>query len=188
MRNAPGLHSLRPRQDGQTLVEFALVLPVFLLAIFGLLDVGRLVYTNSALSQAAREGARLGATEASWTGRAGAACVDDADQIGSGNPGAHVCPADAATLKAHVVDAVNGMTVALGPLAAVYISCDADGSEPTSAWTEASGGNGCQDGPGGASGDVISVRVEYTFEPFTPVISSLIGAVSLSGDATMVMH
>ena len=184
----PGLHPLSTRQDGQTLVEFALVLPVFLLVVFGLLDVGRLVYINSSLSQAAREGARLGAAEASWTGRASPACVGDADEIGPSRPGAHVCPADADELKAHVVDAVNRMTVGLGPVAAVHLSCNADGSEPTGDWTEASGGNGCQDGPGGVSGDVVSVRVDYTFQPITPVISSLISTVPLSGVATMVAH
>ena len=52
------------RQYGQALVEFTLAIPLFALAMFGLLDVGKLVYTNSVLSQAAREGARLGATEA----------------------------------------------------------------------------------------------------------------------------
>ena len=65
--------SLRRRtgdQDGQGLVEIALVLPVFLLILFGILDVGRAVYTNSTLSQAAREGARLAAAEASCAGSA----------------------------------------------------------------------------------------------------------------------
>ena len=49
---------------GQALVEFALVLPIFLLLLFGLIDVGRLVYTWNALNQAAREGARYGRTAA----------------------------------------------------------------------------------------------------------------------------
>ena len=44
--------------QARRLVEFALVLPVFLLMLFGLIDVGRYVYMNSVLSQAAREGAR----------------------------------------------------------------------------------------------------------------------------------
>ena len=52
----------------RALVEFALVLPIFLLVVFGVFDAGRLVYTNSVLSQAAREGARLAATEAGWVG------------------------------------------------------------------------------------------------------------------------
>jgi Flp pilus assembly protein TadG len=50
---------------GQALVEFALVLPIFLLLLFGLIDVGRLVYTWNALNQAAREGARYGSV-AGW--------------------------------------------------------------------------------------------------------------------------
>lgn len=54
----------RPR-TGQALVEFALVLPVFLLLLFGLIDVGRYVYTWNALNQAAREGARYGSV-AGW--------------------------------------------------------------------------------------------------------------------------
>jgi hypothetical protein len=180
-----------PGQTGQGLVEFALVLPVFLLMIFGLLDTGRLVYTNSALSQAAREGARLASTEAGWIGVSGPACVGDPSMIGPGNPGAQVCPATVADFKAHVVDAVNRMTVSLGPVTAVHVSCHPVGSAPTGDWTEGSGGNGCQDGAGNAmsvSGDLVSVRIEYTYQPITPVISSLISTVPLSGAATMVIH
>jgi hypothetical protein len=59
------------RTAGQSLVEFALVLPVFLLLLFGLIDIGRYVFTVNALSQAAREGARFGSV-ASWA----AACSE----------------------------------------------------------------------------------------------------------------
>ncbi len=45
-------------QRSQALVEFALVAPVMLLLGFLSIDVGRLVYTFSAISSAAREGAR----------------------------------------------------------------------------------------------------------------------------------
>ena len=51
----------RPR--GQALVEFALVLPIFFLVLFGFIDVGRYVYTTTAYGQAAREGARYGSVE-----------------------------------------------------------------------------------------------------------------------------
>src|SRR5262245_43328868 len=88
--------------EGQSLVEFAIALPIFLLALFGVIDAGRLVYVNSALSQAAREGARLGATEAAWVGISAANCVTDADDIGASNPGAHVCPTNPAAFKVHV--------------------------------------------------------------------------------------
>jgi len=46
---------------GQTLVEFALVLPVFILLVVMIFDFGRGVYYYSALHNAAREGARYGA-------------------------------------------------------------------------------------------------------------------------------
>ncbi len=48
----------RPR--GQSLVEFALVIPIFLLIVFALIDMGRLVYINNALAEGAREGTRWG--------------------------------------------------------------------------------------------------------------------------------
>lgn len=51
----------RSQERGQALVEFALVLPVFLLLFFGIIDIGRLVYVNNAVAQAAREGSRWGA-------------------------------------------------------------------------------------------------------------------------------
>lgn len=47
------------REDGaQSLVEFAFVLPVILLIITGLFDVGRAVWQENTLAYAAREGTR----------------------------------------------------------------------------------------------------------------------------------
>ncbi|HEX2766835.1 MAG TPA: TadE/TadG family type IV pilus assembly protein [Candidatus Limnocylindria bacterium] len=57
----------RERTRGQSLVEFALALPIFLLVIFGLIDLGRAVYVNNSLAEAARDGARYGSVQArSW--------------------------------------------------------------------------------------------------------------------------
>lgn len=53
----------RDRTRGQALVEFALVLPIFFLLLFGIIDVGRLVYVSNAFNQAAREAARYGSVE-----------------------------------------------------------------------------------------------------------------------------
>ena len=47
----------RSRTLGQSLVEFALVLPVFLLFFAAALDLGRVFYANITLNNAAREGA-----------------------------------------------------------------------------------------------------------------------------------
>ena len=46
---------------GQTLVEFAIILPVLLLLSIVILDLGRVVYYSSAIHNAAREGVRYGA-------------------------------------------------------------------------------------------------------------------------------
>ena len=43
---------------GQTLVEFAIVLPVLLLVLFAILDMGRAVFVYNTLAQSARQGAR----------------------------------------------------------------------------------------------------------------------------------
>jgi Flp pilus assembly protein TadG len=43
---------------GQSMVEFALILPVFVLLLVGILDVGRAVYSYNTINNAAREGAR----------------------------------------------------------------------------------------------------------------------------------
>ena len=47
------------RHRGQSLVEFALVLPIFLLVLMGLFDLGRGVYAYITINNAAREAARL---------------------------------------------------------------------------------------------------------------------------------
>jgi Flp pilus assembly protein TadG len=44
---------------GQALVEFALILPVFVLLLVGILDFGRAVFAFNTLNNAAREGGRV---------------------------------------------------------------------------------------------------------------------------------
>jgi hypothetical protein len=55
------LRRLRPgeRSAGQSMAEFALVLPVFVLVLVALFDLGRGVFAYNTLTNAAREGARL---------------------------------------------------------------------------------------------------------------------------------
>jgi Flp pilus assembly protein TadG len=48
----------RRDEGAQSLVEFALVLPVFLLVVFGILDLARAVWQENELAFAAREGTR----------------------------------------------------------------------------------------------------------------------------------
>ncbi|MFN2417743.1 MAG: TadE/TadG family type IV pilus assembly protein [Candidatus Limnocylindria bacterium] len=48
----------RDARAGQSMVEFALILPLFILMVFGILDFGRAIYAYSTINNAAREGAR----------------------------------------------------------------------------------------------------------------------------------
>lgn len=49
------------RDRGAAAVEFALILPLLLLIIFGVIDFGRMLNAQVTLTQAAREGGRLAA-------------------------------------------------------------------------------------------------------------------------------
>jgi hypothetical protein len=183
-------------------VEVALILPIFFAIFFGLIDVGKLLYTNAALSQAAREGARLAAAEAGWIGLVATdpACVLSPNLIVPAvNPGAHVCRATVALLKQDIVSAVNQMAVTLDPFttANVYVSCNTGlpgDLPPSGAWTETAGGvspggNGCQTSgfaPIASHGWLVSVRIEYSYHPMTPVISQV--SVPLSASTTMVIN
>ena len=50
---------------GQSLVEFALILPMMLVVMFMITEFGRAIYQYNVLSQAAREGARIAVVSAS---------------------------------------------------------------------------------------------------------------------------
>lgn len=48
-------------RKGQSMVELALILPVIVLILFGVLEFGRIFYSYIVITHAAREGARAGA-------------------------------------------------------------------------------------------------------------------------------
>jgi Flp pilus assembly protein TadG len=50
----------RRSRKGSAVVEFAVVLPVFLLFVFGMIEYGRMVMVQQIITNAAREGARVG--------------------------------------------------------------------------------------------------------------------------------
>ena len=155
------------------MVELALALPMFLVLILGVIDLGRFVITDHILSQAAREAARLAAVEASWMGSTDPICDP---------PGPPECPNDIGVLTTHARDAANRHVAALGgTITDVYISCDPPGAQPTGLWTGTScGSNG--------SGNLLSLRVVFTYQPIIPVIGSLTGSVVRHGAATMVIN
>ena len=57
----------RRHRRGAAAVEFAVVAPVFVLLVFGMIEFGRMVMVQQMLTNAAREGARLGVIEGNTT-------------------------------------------------------------------------------------------------------------------------
>lgn len=57
----------RTAESGNAVVEFALVLPILLLVVFGITEFGRALMTVNVLTAAAREGARIAAVGADST-------------------------------------------------------------------------------------------------------------------------
>ena len=70
----------RDRSRGQSLVEFSVLVPAFLLILFGMLEFGFVFTHNLTLEYATREGARTGAALADGGGN-GAVCATIDDQI-----------------------------------------------------------------------------------------------------------
>jgi Flp pilus assembly protein TadG len=152
--------------SGQALVEVALVLPVFILLLFGLVDAGRAIYTWNALSQAAQEGARLAAVQAGWIGITGTNCTIPMPDI---TPAPTTpCPASLADLNSRVLLAVNRETAEFGPLtsSSVTLTCS----------------------PACSTGDTVTVKVGYTFTALTPVIGQVFNNLHMGASATMVVN
>jgi Flp pilus assembly protein TadG len=69
------MRSIWKRQEGQSLVEFALVIPIFVLFLFGIIEFGRLWECMNAMTSAAREGARVAAVTSPDASRVQAAAL-----------------------------------------------------------------------------------------------------------------
>lgn len=69
---APILKSrTRPRRSGAVAIEYGFVLPVLLLFIFGIIDIGRLLWTFTTLSRATEATARCAAVNSTACANAG---------------------------------------------------------------------------------------------------------------------
>lgn len=149
---------------GQSLVEMAITLPVFLLIVFTFIDLGRAIYYNSALGNAVREGARFASVTPNL--------VD-------------------AAVKDQVISTVTGYSIAV-PIASsavdVWITqlVDTDADGVGDEWTECTGGiddtNGCV---------YVTVSATFPFNPVTPFLEKAFGSpgnqIDLSTESTMLL-
>jgi len=152
-------YRLRHRHEatrGQTLVEFALVLPVFILLLVGIFDFGRAIYAYNTISNAAREAVRVGivnqncstvGTEAQ--NRSASLDVDFTPSV------AEPCGVAGTGVEIHFLNS--------------------DGSTP-------SGSDHCLQPdatPGVPINCLVEVTVRYEFNAATPIIGNLVGTLDL---------
>lgn len=76
--------------QGQSLVEFALILPVIVLTVFGLFDLGRGVFSYNTLAQAARQASRTAIVDQDAT-RVKAVAIAAAPTLGLTTGNVSVC-------------------------------------------------------------------------------------------------
>jgi Flp pilus assembly protein TadG len=90
-------HARRRRQEGQALVEFALVLPFLLMIVLGIIQFGVLFHNYLTLTDAVRAGARQAAvsrTDPDPEGRAEARVRQSADKLKQSSLAVTVRPFD----------------------------------------------------------------------------------------------
>lgn len=155
-----------PRDGGQALVEFALVIPVFLLLLFGIIDLGRYVYTANGLNQAAREAARIGSVSLrpECAGNRDSCIRQVARSRVPGIVGTITFPA-----------AANGEAVTAGRYGCFRLG--SGGGTPTNV-----GVDSCR------SGDLLRVRLENQFSLATPLIAQFIGNLTIGGEALVTVN
>jgi Flp pilus assembly protein TadG len=154
------LHRRTDERRGQALVEFALVVPIFLLLIFAIVDVGRYVYTNNSLNQAAREAARVG----SVTSRPVCTTTTRLDCINE------VARARSTGFALKTGVASSGSPDDPG----VYVTCQRVSATNTLNTVAVANCLG---------GDVLRVKVNHEFFLVTPLIAQFLGDLDLSGEA-----
>ncbi len=156
--------SRRPKR-GQALAELAIMIPFLVIAMMGFFDLGRAYYYQIALTNAAREGARLAIAD-QYFGPPGSMTCANADPTGP------TCPfvSDAA-IKNRVSQELSGTGIALD-LSAIVIS-------PPQAARIANLNGSTADYP-------LSVQATYRFPLTTPIMRNLLaGQISVVGQAAM---
>lgn len=146
------------RDSGQSMVEFAVLAPIFFLLLLGTIDLGRAVYIYNSISDAAREGAR-------------AAIPFDTP-----------LPTNAQVVGAVQSKLGGGFTLTTDPCSGqpVTASCPATPTTPNTGFVWYSSGIGT---PGRGN---VTVKISFLFQPWIPVIRDASGnGVLISAQSTM---
>jgi hypothetical protein len=176
----------RRGQAAVSLVEFAIVAPLFMILVFLVIDFGKAIYVKNTLDSAVREAARAGVvlTSASGGGEPTSSDMEKAaknhsSDVGLANPSPYCTPSDPPTSD-------NSGFIYIGPTGS------APGGDPQ-------GSGPC---PSGTSYNVspvsgqkpLTVTIAYCYRPLFPLLSSVLalatsgpckGGITLKSTSTM---
>lgn len=149
-------------ERGATILETAMIIPLLLLLMFGLVEFGRYVTVNSTVTNASREAARYAAT----TG------------VGSGT-GPRFADCDGMRTAAQQFGVIGGPSdgqITLeydnGPATAVFLTCSGSSVDPSDVDT----------------GDRIVVTVSVPFETVAPLIDVFIPPTTITAQTTRTIN
>jgi Flp pilus assembly protein TadG len=134
-------------------VEFALVIPLFLLLIFGIVDAGRLIYAYNTVSNSARNGARVAIVNQSTSG---------SETCDTMNPTVYAVGC--------AISSGIGLGITTSDVSVEYRDATDTGACVSPMTTPPVIPMGC----------VVVVEVTGHFQALTPIIGQLIGAVDLT--------
>ena len=147
------------RRRGQALTEFALLLPFLLVFLFGIIDVGRMVYAYNSVSNAAREAGRtaiVNQTEATIREKA----AQQATALGLPTAAPAGCPP------------AGGPTTDPAGTCVALRSADATGACPTPTVV------GC----------TAIVAVKWEWRAITPIIGDILGPLTLESTTSQAIE
>lgn len=143
-------------ERGATLVEFAIVVPLLFLLLFGIVESARMVTEFTTLRTAAREGARFATT------------VDDSDGV----PNYADCAGIIAATQAKAV---------VGELSAIQVTWDPPSGGPFTCSNDSKSNPDPEDI---VAGTFITVKVEGEFNSVIPLIGAFFDNMELDSEQT----
>jgi Flp pilus assembly protein TadG len=182
----------RDRSLGQGLVEFGLVLPIFLAILIGMVDVGRAVWANNSVANAAREAARFASVH-------GGSC-EDLTSIGCTS--AYYCPVGTAVSTAAIPAASSSCPYpsnskqAIYDTATSYLVAGGTGITVTACYFDPAATNSCtgntdSNANGSSGNNARGKAVTVVVASQVPmIIGSLIGVgtINVSASSTMLIN
>jgi hypothetical protein len=169
----------RHRSRGQALVEFALVAPLFVLLLVGIVEAGRFIFNYEVLNDATRSGARYAIVH-------GANSTESCATGGSTGPapaGQTSCDPDGSDVKDAVARAAFSLAAA-GDLVVHDPRWTCAGCPlPTRTTPPPNSGNNSR-------GDYVTVFVDFTYDPLLKQVIDIgfLPTITISAESTLVVN